>query len=119
MSFNSPPIIKFRLITAVLRGIGQIMLQENAWTGLFFILGLFYSSFLFGFSTLAGALIGTLLARRLRFPHQQITQGLYGFNGALSALVLFVFFEPSPLVILMAFMNVLLSTWLMYFFQKK
>ncbi|MGH3184112.1 MAG: urea transporter, partial [Streptosporangiaceae bacterium] len=32
----------------VLRGIGQVMLQNSVWSGLLFLLGIFYSSWVYG-----------------------------------------------------------------------
>lgn len=33
-----------KYIESVLKGVGQVMLQENSWTGLLFLVGLAFSS---------------------------------------------------------------------------
>ncbi|MEP6804257.1 MAG: urea transporter [Flavobacterium sp.] len=44
--------IKIPFIDNILKGIGQIMLQENRWTGLLFLIGIFMGSWQGGVATL-------------------------------------------------------------------
>jgi urea transporter len=44
------------------RGISQVMLQNNIITGLLFLIGIFYNSWLMGIGALIGVLISTLTA---------------------------------------------------------
>lgn len=83
---NTPPFKEFPRTT--LRGIGQVMFQDNMWTGLLFLCGIFWGSFEEGYPLVAwGALTGvvtsTLTGYILRLPDQKGAQGLWGFNGAL------------------------------------
>lgn len=71
-----------------LRGVGQVMFQDNMWTGLLFLCGIFWGAFEEGFPLVAwGALVGvlssTLAGYILKLPDQKGAQGLWGFNGAL------------------------------------
>jgi urea transporter len=50
----------------VLKGLGQVMLQENRWTGLFFLLGLFSGGWVPGLAALLGAVAGTATAKVLK-----------------------------------------------------
>jgi len=75
-------------IKVILRGIGQVMFQNSAWTGLLFLAGIFWGAYHEGLGTVAwGALLGvvvsTLTGRWLRFPERDGVQGLWGFNGVL------------------------------------
>lgn len=71
-----------------LRGVGQVMFQDNMWTGLLFLCGIFWGAYEEGFplvawGALTGVLASTLAGYILRLPDQKGAQGLWGFNGAL------------------------------------
>ncbi len=121
---NTTPTQQLReFIDAVFRGIGQVMFQNNALTGLLFLAGIFYNSLLFGAAMLLGTIASTLTAIALRVNREHIQAGLFGFNGALVAIGLLYFLEPSVLTagyvlfaaacstIVMAAMMNLLSPW--------
>lgn len=102
----SPP----ELVKVFLRGIGQVMFQGNALTGLLFLLGLAAAGFEedWGFALLmaAGALVGTVLgtlaALFLRYDPEEIRDGIHGFNGTLVGIAMFFFFRPTlPVIVLM------------------
>lgn len=82
-------------IDSVLRGIGQVMLQNNSYTGLVFLIGIFYNSILLGCAALLGAIISTFSASLLGVNAASIREGLFGFNGALVAIALLYFLEPT------------------------
>lgn len=82
-------------LDAVLRGIGQVMLQNNSWAGLLFLVGVFLNSTLFGWAGLSGAVVGTATAWALGMNRDNLRAGHYGFNGALTAVALVYFFTPS------------------------
>jgi urea transporter len=81
-----------------LRGIGQIVFQENALTGLLFLLGIALGSPLQALGLLVGAALGTLTATLLRWDKAQIEAGIYGFNPALVGIATLFFFQPSPVI---------------------
>ncbi|TXD49444.1 urea transporter [Polaribacter sp. IC073] len=72
-----------------LKGIAQIMLQENAITGLLFLLGVLYNSWLMAIglviATITGSVSGYLLSKK---NHKALNQGLYGFNAALIGIII-------------------------------
>ncbi len=77
----------------IFRGIGQIMFQNNSITGLLFLIGIFYNSWVMGIGAIVGVLIGTITAILFRYNKENILNGLYGFNGALVGLALTFFFK--------------------------
>jgi len=110
-------------LDAVCRGIGQVMLQNNAYAGLLMLLGIFYNSVLFGCAALLGTIASTATAVLLGVERSQVRAGLFGFNGALVAIALLYFLEPDALAwgyvvlaaacttVIMAALLQLLSTW--------
>jgi urea transporter len=72
----------------VARGVGQVMFQDNMWTGILFLAGIFWGAYAEGFPLVAwgglvGVLVSTLTGYILRLPDQNGAQGLWGFNGVL------------------------------------
>ncbi|GAC1375254.1 MAG: urea transporter [Aquirhabdus sp.] len=94
---NSPLHRFIGFIDTILRGIGQVMLQNNSFAGLIFLIGIFYNSALFGMAVLIGTAASTTTAILLTVDRTQIRQGLFGFNGALVAIALLYFLEPNLL----------------------
>lgn len=74
---------KVPFVDQVLRGMGQIMLQDNRWTGLLFLIGLFIGSWKGGLAALVATCVGTLTARYFRYRQEDIDAGIYGFSPAL------------------------------------
>jgi urea transporter len=66
-------------------GVGQVMLQQNVWTGVAFLIGLLVNSRISCASAIAGSLIGLLVAWVLGGSESTIRGGLYGFNSVLTA----------------------------------
>lgn len=117
------PLRPLVFLDSVLRGIGQVMLQNNSYAGLLFLVGIFYNSVLFGFAALVGAAASTATAALLGIARSSVRAGLFGFNGSLVAIALLYFLEPDLLawsyvvlaaacttVVMAALLN-LLSTW--------
>lgn len=97
----------------VLRGVGQIMFQGSALTGAFFVLGIALHSWLLAVATVLGSGLASACAYVLRFPKEEITAGLYGFNGALVALAGVLFYSSTGLGWSVALLGALLATLLM------
>lgn len=83
-----------------LRGVGQVMFQESAWTGAFFVAGLACSSLKMAAGALIGSAVGTLTAYALRFPRRDIERGLYGFNAALVGVAVLFYDRPVAVTLL-------------------
>lgn len=110
-------------VDSVFRGIGQVMLQDNSYTGLLFLIGIFWNSALFGCGVLLGTAASTATAMLLGIEHSRVRAGLHGFNGALVAIALLYFLAPDALTwayvvlaaacttVVMAALGNLLDTW--------
>lgn len=84
-------------VDAVLRGVGQVMLQNNSYAGLLFLAGLFYNSRLFGTAVVVGTVVSTGSAIWLGAEASKVRDGLFGFNGALVAVALMYFLHADAL----------------------
>ncbi len=100
----------------VLNGAGQIMLQENKWTGLFFIIGIFASSWKLGIACVVAIIIATLTATILKYNTKNIDAGLYGFNAALVGVAIIFLFDDSLFIWLLVVVASLVVTLLQQFF---
>jgi urea transporter len=75
-------------IDAVLRGLGQVVFQNNALTGLLILLAITVNSFVYATAALFGAVVATATAKLLRTDNKLVRDGLYGFNGALTGIAM-------------------------------
>ena len=73
------------------RGIGQVMFQGNALSGLLMLIGIACSSWTLALLALAGNIASTLAAYLLGYSREDIREGLYGFNGTLVGIAIGVF----------------------------
>lgn len=74
-----------------LRGIGQVVFQNNPLSGLIILLALFFNSWIYGMICILGVVVATAMARLLKADRGLVRDGLFGFNGALVALALVAF----------------------------
>lgn len=94
---DTPAHAVLAFLDSVLRGIAQVMLQNNSYAGLLFLIGIFYNSALFGLAVLVGTVVSTATAMLLAVERPLVRDGLFGFNGALVAIALLYFLEPNAL----------------------
>ena len=87
--FRDHPSLGF--VDWTLRGIGQIVFQNNPVTGLIILLAILYNSWIYGAICILGVVAATGMALLLRADKGLIRDGLFGFNGALVALALVAF----------------------------
>lgn len=103
-----------------LKGIGQIMLQNNTLTGLLFLIGILINSPLMAVAAVVAVLVGTLTAKVLKFNEDNINSGLYGFNATLVGVALIAFFEPTVTIWIAIIILSAVSTLIMnYCLEKK
>lgn len=112
-----------RLCDSVLRGVGQVMLQNSSYAGLLFLAGIFWNSTLFGLAVLIGTSVSTVTAMLFGAKPSLVREGHFGFNGALVAIAIMYFLQPDALTwiyvifaasctsILCAAMRRVLDTW--------
>lgn len=92
----SAPITRFA--DAVLRGFGQVMLQDNPVTGGLFLLGVCIGDWVCGLYALLGTSVSTATAMLFGAPRAAVGRGLYGFNGALVGIALASYLRHDSLL---------------------
>ncbi len=105
-------------VLIVLRGIGQVFFQENALTGLLFVIGIAISSPLMAAGAIVGSIVGTYTAKSLKFDESEIRAGIYGFNACLVGIAMFFFFQPGLTNILLILSGGGAATVLTYALRK-
>lgn len=113
---ESNPALHF--VDVCLRGAGQVMFQNSAWTGLFFLLGIFWGAYTARMPAVAwgavlGLIVGTVAAYLLRAPHADINIGLHGYNGILVGCALPTFFDPTMVMWVLVAVGAFFSTVIM------
>lgn len=115
-SGDTTGILSLDFLKVLLRGSGQVMFQNNIWTGLLFICGIFWGAFEEGDGAVAwGALVGlvvsTLTGYLLRLPKDDGNAGLWGFNGILVGCGFITFLGDTVLTWVALICCAALSTW--------
>ena len=103
----------------ILRGVSQVMLQNNAITGLIFLVGISYNSWLAFLGAVFGNIISTVTAYLFRYNNEDIENGLYGFNGTLVGIAVFFYFGLSFYSILFIIIGSFISSVVMNIMKKK
>ena len=85
----------FGFLDWVLRGIGQVVFQNNPISGAVILAAIYYNSWIYGTACLAGTMISTATALLLKADRGLIKDGLYGFNGALIGVALVAYTSPN------------------------
>lgn len=106
-------------VNIALKSLGQIMLQNNAVTGLLFLFGIFFGSITMGIAALLAVCCGNLTAKFLRYPKEEIKQGLYGFSAALVGVALILFYKPVFGIWFFIAIGSILATIIQHFFIRK
>ena len=102
------------------RGIGQVMFQNNALSGLLMLIGIFLNSWQMGVLAVSGNIISTLTAYFSDYGCDDIKNGLYGFNGTLVGIAVGVFMELSIGSLLLMAVASCIPTWIarLFSFQR-
>ena len=107
-----------RAARVVLRGIGQVMFQGHAGTGLLFLAGIAVGSPLMAVGALVGAIIGPAVAHLLKFDRGEIEDGIYGFNATLVGIALLFYLKPEPLTWGLIVVGSVVATLLTYALRR-
>lgn len=92
------------------RGVGQVMLQENALSGWLMLVGIACNSWIAALAALLGTAVSTLAAMLLGFGKQAIQRGLYGFNGTLIGVATAVFLQLTLWSVILLIIGATFST---------
>ena len=92
-----------RFVDINLRGIGQVMFQDNPLSGALFLAAVAWGSYAAGAPEIAiggviAVVVATLTAQWLHVDESALHAGLYGYNGVLVGLALATFIAPGPLL---------------------
>lgn len=101
------------------RGIGQVMFQNNALSGLLMLIGIACNSLLLAFLALAGNVVSTLMALLIGYSKDDIRNGLYGFNGTLVGIAIGVFMKINIITIFLLILASCFSTWITNLFNRQ
>jgi urea transporter len=93
-----------------LTGLGQIMFQNSALTGAFFLTGIAIVSPLVAAGAIVGSAVGTVTAHFLRYDRDEIRDGIYGFNSALVGIALLSHNQPYLLTLALALAGSIAAT---------
>ncbi|MBS1949910.1 MAG: Eukaryotic-type low-affinity urea transporter [Cytophagales bacterium] len=110
---------KIPFVNHILKGIGQIMLQENPWTGLLFLIGIFIGSWQYGVAAIVATAAATATAQLLKYEAHEINAGLYGFSAALVGTGLAFLFNHTLLLWLLIIVGGVLAAIVQHFFIIK
>lgn len=106
-------------LNRVLKGTGQIMLQENAVTGLLFLVGITFGSINMGLAAILSVCCATLTAIAMKYEKENIDKGLYGFNAALVGVALLLFLRPIATTWLLVIGGSVFSVIVTQFFTRR
>lgn len=116
MAVETPRNNSFDFPARLLRGAAQVMFQNSAWTGLLFLIGIFWGSYQEGLGLVAwGALLGlvvsTVTGYLLGLPADDGAHGLWGFNGILVGCAFPTFLGNTVWMWLALVLCAALTTW--------
>lgn len=88
-------------VHAYFRGAGQVMFQNSSWTGLLFLVGIFYGAYaegqpLVAWGAVVALLVSTVTGYILKQPAGDGKDGLWGFNGILVGCGIMTFLGNTP-----------------------
>lgn len=81
------------LYTITLKGVSQVMLQENIYTGLLFFIAIFYVNQIASLYMLLATFLATYFAFKISLDENSLNSGIYGFNAALVGVAVELFLE--------------------------
>ena len=110
---------KIPFVDNVLKGVGQIMLQENRYTGILFLVGIFLGSWQCGVAAILATAAATFTAMKLKYAQSEINAGLYGFSAALVGVALAFIFQATPIIWLLIILGGALAAVIQHFFIQK
>ncbi|HZW78804.1 MAG TPA: urea transporter [Flavobacteriaceae bacterium] len=107
-----------KFLSVILRGLGQIMLQNNILSGLFFLIGLSLNSPIMAGAALLGTILNTISAYIFKADPKEIADGIHGFNGALIGIAVWTFFEIDVFSIAAIVVGSILAVPTLQFIQR-
>lgn len=107
----------YRNILILGRGIGQVLFQNNAASGGLMLIGIACNSWQLAILSVLGTLLSTMAASLFGYDKEDISNGLYGFNGTLVGIAIGVFWEINVISMLLLVSGSVLSVWIARLFR--
>ncbi len=103
-----------RFFDESLRGVGQVLFQDNPLSGALFLAGIAWASYAAGAPEIVmggvlAVLVATLMAQWLHVDEASRAAGLYGYNAMLVGLALMTFLGPGPLRVVYVVLGAMVS----------
>lgn len=99
------------------RGVGQVMFQNNALSGVLMLAGILLNSWQMALLAIVGNVVSTLTACLSGYSREDIRNGLYGFNGTLVGIAIGVFMPVSVASFSLLVAGACLSAWIARLFS--
>lgn len=106
-------------LSVLLKGLGQIMLQESEVTGLLILTGLAAGGWEVALAGLLGSSVGTITAIGFKFDPEKTQSGFFGFSPALVAVAFIVIFGSKSEIWFWIIPAGSLAAFLQFYFLKK
>lgn len=113
---QSPEAATASVLIVVLRGLGQVMFQRNAVTGILFLAGMAIASPWLAVGATIGAVVGPIVASLLSLGKSDLEDGIYGYNSALVGAAATALLPATPITWALAILGAALAapvTWLL------
>ena len=101
------------------RGIGQVMFQNNALSGLLMLIGIFLNSWQMGLLAVSGNIISTSTGRISGYDRDDIKNGLCFINGTLVGIAVGVFMHLTVNSLILMAIASCASTYIARFFNMQ
>ena len=85
----------FQFLETLFRGVGNVIFQDNAVSGLIIIIGIAISSWTASLDFLIGAAIATLIAKWFKADEHAVEHGMFAFSGGYVGLLMGVLLEKE------------------------
>lgn len=105
-------------VRVVLRGIGQVMFQDHAGTGLLFLAGIAIASPFMAIGALIGAVLGPVTATLAGFHHDDIQAGIYGFNSVLLGTASLFYLQPRTLTWILVVIGSIVASFVTHLMRR-
>ena len=106
-------------LLVIARGVGQVFFQENALSGVLFVIGIAFGSPMMALGAVVGSAIGSATAWALKFDEGELLGGIYGFNATLVGIATLFFFKPSAAVIGLLLVGAVVATLITWLFRRQ
>jgi urea transporter len=111
---HPPSRAPLNIASAIAEGLSEVFLQASLVTGMLFMAGLLASNWRHALLGLLGSIIGTLVGIYHSDPSSNISIGIYGYNGTLAAIGLYLWRKS----LLIPILGALVSTPITEFFPS-